>query len=175
MTRRVAELSHIDMRLVAVGFRQARVKATHGVHASLTPLRFEQGTERKKLRGRWYACPRLVGDDGVERLYLLQFYLPRFMDVPLEEKLTTIAHELWHISPQMDGDLRRMEGRCYAHGHSQKAFDAHAARLARAWLAADPPAGLYEFLEPSFAELATQHAGVTGVRYTVPKLAPIAA
>ena len=83
---------------------------------------------------------------GREFLYLLSFYLPRFLDLPLEEKLSTIVHELWHIGPRFDGDLRRHEGRCYAHGRSQREYDAAMDRLAQRWLAADPPQHLYEFL-----------------------------
>jgi len=174
MAARLPELAHIDMRRVAVGFRHARLATPHGLQASLTPLRFEGGAERKRMRGKWYACPRVVDQHGVECLYLLSFYLPRLLDHPLEEKLTTIAHELWHIGPAMNGDLRRHNGRCYAHGASARAFDAYASGLARAWLGRNPPAGLYAFLDKSHAELIAEHGGVYGARYAVPKLAPIA-
>ena len=79
-------------------------------------------------------------------LYILNFYLPRFLDLPLDEKLTTVAHELWHIGPRFDGDLRRFRGRCYAHSGSQRKYDAQVKRLVAAWLAAAPPAGMFEFL-----------------------------
>jgi len=170
---RVDELRHIDMTRVAVGYRQARTRATHGLQASLTPLRFEGGAEVGVVRGRGYACPRVVDRRGVECLYLLNFYLPRFFDHPLEERLTTVVHELWHIAPSMDGDLRRHAGRCYAHGASQRGFDDNAARLARRWLAADPPAELFVLLEGSFAELVAEHGGVIGARYATPKMAPL--
>ena len=58
----------------------------------------------------------------------------RFMDVDFEEKLVTIFHELWHVSPRFDGDLRRHPGRCYMHTGSQKDYDAQMLRLARRWL-----------------------------------------
>ncbi len=170
MTKRVDALSHIDMEQVAVGYRQTRRAVSHGLQASLTPLRFEQGESVGKVGLHRYVCPRLYRSDGVECLYLLNFYLPRFFEHPFEEKLTTITHELWHIGPAMDGDLRRHEGRCYAHGTSQKEFDRHAADLARQWLDADPPSGLYAFLERSFEELVAEHGSVVGDRYTVPKL-----
>jgi hypothetical protein len=115
----------------------------------------------------------VIDQHGIECLYLLSFYLPRLLDHPLEEKLTTIAHELWHVGPAMDGDLRRHDGRCYAHGASARAFDAHAAELARNWLGKNPPAGLYAFLERSHADLVAEFGGVYGARYAAPKLAPI--
>ena len=43
MTRRVPELSHIDVERVAIGICQTRKLAMHGVFATLTPLRFEGG------------------------------------------------------------------------------------------------------------------------------------
>ncbi len=173
MCRRVPELRHIDMARVAVGYRQARQRVKHGIQASLTPLRFEGGEETGLIRRRRYACPRVLDRHGRECLYVLNFYLPRFFDHPLEERLTTIVHELWHISPEMDGDLRRHEGRCYAHGSSQKQFDAHAAGLARQWLAADPPSDLFVLLETTFAELLAEHGAVIGARYATPKMAPV--
>ena len=41
------------------------------------------------------------------------------METPFEEKLTTVFHELYHISPMFDGDIRRLEGRYHVHSHSQ--------------------------------------------------------
>ena len=49
---RVEELRHIDMSRVAVGYRQTRQRVTHGLQASLTPLRFEDGAEIGRVRGR---------------------------------------------------------------------------------------------------------------------------
>lgn len=170
---RIDELRHIDMDRVAVGYRQTRRRVTHGLQASLTPLRFEGGAETGLVRGRRYQCPRVVDRRGRECLYLLNFYLPRFFDHPLEERLTTVVHELWHIGPAMDGDLRRHEGRCYAHGPSQRGFDEQAARLARRWLAGDPPAGLLPVLEAGFAELVEEHGGVVGSKFATPRMAPL--
>ncbi|TWT46574.1 hypothetical protein [Botrimarina hoheduenensis] len=175
LTRRLPELAHVQMDRIGVGYRQARARVPHGLQASLTPLRFRDGAITERRGRRVYGCPRVLGDDGRELLYLLNFYLPRFLDHALEEKLTTIVHELWHVSPAMDGDLRRHDGRCYAHGHSQQDYDAHAAGLAKRWLSADPPTGVYAFLEVNFEELVQEHGGVSGRRFRVPRLAPLAA
>ncbi len=175
MSCRVPELSHIRMANVAIGFCQARKRVPHGLQASLTPLRFEGGAPTKRIRGRLYGCEKLTDGSGREYLYLLQFYLPRFLDHALEEKLTTIVHELWHISPAMDGDLRRHDGRCYVHGSSQKEFDEQAARLGREWLKSDPPAALYDWLTLDFRTLAAEYGGVCGHRFAAPKLAPLEA
>lgn len=173
MTRRTQALSHIDMSRVAIGFTQTRKPVSHGIQASLTPLRFEGGKMVGRINKKQYVCQRLVAPSGKDYLYLLRLYLPRLLDQPFEEKLTTIVHELWHISPAFDGDLRRHEGRCYIHGTSQEEFDATAASIARQWLAANPPESLYEFLLLTHAELVAEHGGVCGERFPAPKLMPL--
>ena len=170
MCRRLPQLSHVDMRKVAVSIQQARNRAAYGIYASLTPLRFEQGATHKTIAGRRYGVQSVRNQHGSEYLYILSVYLPRFMNTTLEEKLLTLLHELWHISPEFDGDLRRHEGRCYAHGPSQAAYDAKMAALAQQWLAADPPATLYAFLDCDFAALAAEHGGVIGRRWRTPRL-----
>lgn len=172
MAHRVPELSHIDMSRVAVGVCQARSAAMHGVFATLTPLRFEHGRSEKLLSGRRYRIEPLASAAGRDYLYLLSFYLPRFLNLSIEDKLSTIVHELWHIGPALDGDLRRHAGRCYAHGASQRRYDAQMDRLAQQWLAADPPTHLYEFLDRRFDELHAEHGGVRGDRWPAPRMAP---
>jgi hypothetical protein len=172
MVGRLGELSHIDMSRVAVGFAQTRRGGRWGTWASLTPLRFAGGAPTTRRRGRIWGVQRLVARDGREMLYLLTFYLPRFLDQPFEEKLTTIAHELWHISESFDGDLRRHEGRCFAHGPSQRHFDELAARLAKQWLSLSPPEDVFAFLRLSFTELSAERGGIFGTRYGRPKLVP---
>jgi hypothetical protein len=172
MVGRLPELGHIDLAQVAISFSQARKPVSHGLYASLTPMRFAAGRRQTIIRGRPYRVAPLVDGQGREILYILSFYLPRFLNGSLEEKLSTTLHELWHIGPQFDGDLRRHEGRCYAHGHSTREYDQQMDQLAQRWLALDPPAHLYGFLQWSFAELVAEHGAVVGSRVPVPKLTP---
>lgn len=173
MATRVDDLRHVDMGRVAVSFCQTRTASRFGMWASLTPLRFAGGAAHTVRRGRKWGLPRLLSADGREVLYILNFYLPRFMDLPLREKLDTMTHELWHVGPRFDGDLRRLGGRCYAHGGSRRDFDAHAAALVDDWLAAAPPPALYDFLGLTFAELRARHGRVVGRRIAAPKLIPL--
>jgi hypothetical protein len=138
----------------------------------LTPLRFAEGNLHQRRGGRRFRVQPLVDGRGREFLYLMNFYLPRYQDLSLEEKLSTLLHELWHISPQFDGDLRRHEGRYYAHGRSQRQYDAAMDRLAQRWLAADPPGHLYEFLALPFDALQAEHGRIHGQRWPAPKLTP---
>jgi predicted metallopeptidase len=173
MVTRLSELGHIDLELVAIGLCQTRQSGSHGLYASLTPLKFEAGASEQVLEGRRYGVQSLCDLHGRELLYILSFYLPRFLNTSLEEKLSTVLHELWHISPEFDGDLRRHAGRCYAHGSSQQEYDAQMDRLAQRWLALDPPGHLYDLLAVDFAELEAEHGKVVGARWPTPKLLPL--
>lgn len=164
------ELDHIDLRRVALTFAQARNRSQFGTYATLTPMRFEGGSLYTQRRGRRYTVRRLYTTDGTELLYILTFYLPRFMDVDLGEKLSTVLHELWHISPAFDGDIRRFSGRCYAHSASQKNYDDEMDRLASRWLATSPPESVYGFLRYRFDELAARCGPVFGAKIKHPKL-----
>lgn len=174
MVSRLPQLAHIDLGRVAFSFCQARNRTTWGLYASLTPLRFKGGALTEFRRRRRYTIQRLYDRDGREMLYILSFYLPRFMDLSFDEKLVTVLHELWHISPAFDGDLRRHEGRCYAHTHSQAEYDAQMAVFARQWLALGPPEPVWGFLRMSFEELLRSQGRVIGVRIPRPKLIPVA-
>jgi hypothetical protein len=169
MVARVDELRHIDMSRVGVSFCQSRCAGRYGMHASLTPLRFPGGQAFRVRCGRKWRIQR-VEVDGREMLYLLNFYLPRFLDLPLEEKLATVVHELWHIGPRFDGDLRRFGGRCYAHSGSQRRYEARVRRLADRWLALGPPQELFAFLRLDFRGLTARHGRVFGRKIRAPKL-----
>lgn len=173
MVTRLPELGHIDMQRVAISFSQTRKPVSHGLQAALTPMRFEGGQRWTTRRGRRLGVQQILDAAGNEMLYLLSFYMPRFQNQPFQEKLITILHELWHISPQFDGDLRRHSGRCYVHTHSERQYDAAMAELARRWLALRPPREFYAFLYSSFPQLAQQHGGVFGTKIPAPKLIPI--
>ncbi len=173
LVERLVELRHIDMSRVAVGFSQTRKAVDHGLYASLTPMRFAGGSRETVRGGRRWTVQRLVDASGREALYVLSFYLPRFLDQSFRHKLTTVLHELWHVSPRFDGDLRRFGGRCYAHSASQKRYDAKVARLVQRWLSLDPPAAVYEFLRYGFRELQQRYGKIYGTRIATPKLIPV--
>jgi predicted metallopeptidase len=173
MVARLEQLRHIDMSRVAVSFSQTRRSGKEGMFATLTPLRFAGGQMHTFRRKRRWGIQRLFDPEGREMLYVLTFYLPRFLDLPLREKLTTVLHELWHIGPDFDGDVRRLGGRCFAHGSSQKQYDVHIEALLDRWLSLAPPAALYSFLQPTFRELVAQHGRVYGRKVPTPKLVPL--
>ena len=169
MCTRHAALQHIRMSDVAVTYAQTRSVAEWGIQARLTPLRFEGGATMERRSGRiWKVQP--VYWNGQEILYVLTFYLPRFLNLCFDEKLVTVFHELYHISPQFDGDIRRFGGACYIHTGSQKSYDRHMSFLAAEYLGMRPPEELLAFLRLSFSELQRKCGGVVGVKIAVPRL-----
>lgn len=172
ITLRHEAFAHIDMSRVAVCFSQARSRALHGLQAKLTPMRFEAGALTSVRRGRQWTVQRLhIGQR--EMLYILTFYLPRFLDQSFKEKFITVLHELYHISPLFDGDIRRFAGRCHVHTGSQRQYDQQMDDFAREYLASGPPESLYGFLKMNFRELHQTHGGVVGLQVPIPKLIPL--
>ncbi|MBN1908531.1 MAG: hypothetical protein JW818_02220 [Pirellulales bacterium] len=172
MVDRLDAFEHIDLARVAIGFCQARKNTRHGLYATLTPMRFAGGKEHTVRHGRRWGVQRLTDASGQEMLYILNFYLPRFFQQSLEDKLATVTHELWHISPRFNGDIRRHGGRYFAHG-SGGDHDEVALRLARRWLALGPPSVVFDFLRHDFAGLHARYGGVFGRKIPSPKLYPV--
>ncbi len=173
MIARLPELAHIDMPRVAVSFCQTRKPVAHGIYASLTPLRFAGGNPVTTRRGRQVCVERVSDGSGREMLYILSFYLPRFQNLDFREKLITVLHELWHISPDFNGDIRRHAGRYHAHTHSQAEYDEEMGHLVDRWLEREPPAELYAFLRDNFRQLAARHGAIVGIKYRRPRIVPV--
>jgi hypothetical protein len=171
---RCAELRHIDVSKLLFCMTQARTGRLHGLQARVTPLRFRDGALRRRRHGIPYQVQRYLVDD-CEMLYLVTFCLPRFLDQGFDDKFVTLFHELYHIGPHFDGDLRRHSGRCQVHSLSKRAYDRHMAHLARAYLADGADPSVHAFLRLNFAQLAHRHGRVEAVVVPRPKLLPIVA
>jgi hypothetical protein len=172
LCRRCAELNHIDVSRLLFAITQARSGRTHGLQARVTPLRFRDGRLTRRRRDGNYQVQRyIVGQQ--EMLYLVTFCLPRFLDQDFDDKFITLFHELYHISPAFEGDLRRHEGRYALHSHSKRDYDSHMAQLARQYLAGRPDRTLHDFLRLSFAQLQHRHGSVVGVVVPRPRLIPV--
>ena len=170
MCHRLTELHHIDVGRILFSWSRSRKPGQYGTWASLTPLRFENGAETGVRGGKRYRVQRVVDQHGREMLYILSCYLPRFLDLTFTEKLTTIVHELWHISPDFNGDIRRFPGRYYVHTRCEDQYDEAMKHLAMQWLAAEPAEPLYEFLQSDFREIVRQHGAIYGARVSQPRL-----
>jgi predicted metallopeptidase len=173
VVRQCPDLGHINLSQVAFSIIKARNGRGHGLQARVTPLRFRNGEQTTMHRGTAYQVQQFFMD-GREILYFVTFCLPRFMNREFEDKLVTVFHELYHISPAFDGDLRRHSGRYCAHTHRQKGYDAHMGRLVKEYLANGADPARHAFLRLSFAQLCRRHGSVVGLRLPRPKLIPVA-
>lgn len=163
------ELRHVDTGRVLLSITQARQRSKHGVYATCVPLRFENGSAETRVGTRRYRMPPLV-KGGTEILYILYFMLPRFHEEQdYREKLATIIHELYHISPQFNGDIRRFAGKNFAHGTSRERYQAAMRVLADLYLESSPRAAEHGFLQAPFGELLRRPGGVVGTCVSRPK------
>jgi hypothetical protein len=172
VTQRLDDFRHVRIDEVAITFAQARRRVPHGLQAKLTPMRFEDGSLLTRRGGRAWTLERLYDGDR-EMLYILTFYLPRFLDHSFREKLITIFHELYHIGPKFNGDIRRMNGRYHVHTHSQCEYDRAMGTLVSEYLRLSPPAECVDFLRHDFRGLCAWYGAVLGKRIAAPKLIEI--
>lgn len=146
---RVTELSHIDPDRVLFCLSRSRAAGTHGIYARIAPLRFAEGkTEYTRRRGRYmetFRQPPLF-HEGREILYLIHLMLPRFLRLSFAQKLSTILHELYHISEQCDGDIRRFAGRNFAHGASRREYNRRIDELTTQYRNSGPDPATLDFL-----------------------------
>ena len=120
-------------------------------------------------RGRQYRAQRYFVD-GREMLYLVTFCVPRFVNQSFDSKLVTIFHELFHMSPEFNGDIRRLGGRYSAHTASKQHYDEAMARLATHYVRQRPDPQLLDFLRYSSTDLVKQFGAYSGVYVPQPRL-----
>ncbi len=166
MTALCPDLFHIKPEQIILTFCKAKSTKKGGLLAFLTPLRFEGGVTITSRHGRLYEIPVIVLD-GAVKLYMIGFVYPRFLDLPLDEKVKTIVHELYHTSEQFDGDIRRFPGRTYAHSGRKDNFEKDVEKIANEWLAKTSIDK--STLAMGLARLKEKHGKVVGQRVSRPK------
>ncbi len=116
--------SFLETEKCTVCVASNRKNSRGGIYGKLVPLYFENGTEEVSFRGKRYRMP-VVQRNNIRQKYIIYFYMPKFFDLDAREKLRVIFHELYHINPAFNGDIRRMTKGKAAHGHSRRHFDSH--------------------------------------------------
>lgn len=169
---RCPDFKHLQMPRILVAVTQARTGYAHGLQARVTPLRFPDAALTHQRRGVTYHIQRYFLDE-TEFLYVMSFCLPRFLDQTFEQKFVTLFHELYHIHPEFNGDLRRHEGRYQFHTHCQRDYDRGMMDHARDYLLSKPDPNLSGFLRLTFAQLQDRHGSVTGIVVPRPKIIPL--
>lgn len=171
--RQSEEFGHIDPKRLMVCVSSTRGGGVHGTYAKIHPLRFENGSRTTVVRRgrRTLHCEMpTVTDRGAEMLYIIYFLVPRFFDLPLQEKLITVFHELYHISPAFDGDIRRFPGKNYAHGSSRKRYNALMAKFVAGYLGKVEHRERVQILEGDMAAIRARHSAIVGRRMAAPKI-----
>lgn len=117
----IAEFSLYDTAKIAVSISRSRRTGRAGTLAYVVPLRYVGGTKERKGR-RWgisgfysYESPQ-VEREQPGALYIMTFLVPKFFSLKPHDRLETIVHELYHLHPQMRGDLRRFAAPHLHHG-----------------------------------------------------------
>lgn len=161
LSHRVNQLSHINPGQILHGVSQARTRSRYGVYAQCHGLRFKHGKREHPTRdGHVWQWP-IIKVRGSEIFYYITYFLPRFLDQPPRERLHTLLHELYHISPKFNGDLRRFAGRNEFHGNKYADFDGVVDGILEQ---AMPHIDMdrFPFLTHGFDELVGRFGGVVG-------------
>lgn len=172
ITARTPELAHVAAEKLLVCVSSGRA-GRGGSLAKIHPLRFAGGERSVKTRrGRRSVLCTMpsIKHQGEEMLYVIYFLVPRFLELPLREKMITIFHELYHISPDCDGDIRRFPGRNYAHGSSTKSYNLLMGTLVDAYLERLPDRSVLEFLVGNLASLRSRHSAIVARRLQAPRI-----
>jgi hypothetical protein len=170
---RVPEFGHIDPERVLVCVSSTRDGGVHGMYAKIHPLRFTGGArsiEVRRGRRRCLCAMPLVTHRGKEMLYVVYFLVPRFLNLPQRDKLITVFHELYHISPYFDGDIRRFPGRNYAHGPSRKQYNARMSTLVDAYIRTMESSELIDFLQGNLETLRSRYRTIVARKRRAPRM-----
>ena len=149
IVRRQPAFSRFDTARIGISAAYCRARRRSGLLAYVVPLKFRGGCPvERRVRGNrifhWAMIPRFAGEN--ELLYIIYFLLPRFWHLSQRQKLETVVHELCHINPLFDGDLRRFPGRSRWHG-DRVVYEKNVARLTDEFLSTSPDPAYYSFLK----------------------------
>jgi hypothetical protein len=158
LAKRVPALAHLRPGQLLHGVSQARTRSKYGIYAQCHGLRFKHGRREHKTRDGFAWQWPIIKVRGQEILYYITYFLPRFLDQPPRERLNTLLHELYHISPKFNGDLRRFAGRNEFHGSD---FDRQVDALVEEAVP-HVDAARFPFLIHSFEELTARYGGIVG-------------
>ena len=160
--------SQIDTDKVLVAISSSNGRKS-GVVARLRPMRFEGGLRVKTVRGIEYIAPEVVIDNK-QILYIVYFHLPRYLNLGNHKhKLATVLHELHHISPLFNGDIRRYSGKNYAHGNSRKHYDDLIDIYTDEYLCQTQKPELGAFLKYKYADLKKKYGAIYGNMIRIPR------
>lgn len=172
IVRVLPEFRSIRVNQLRVSASFAQSRSRRGLLAYLLPLKYKDGRPfERRIRGRSVYHYGMLPQyhNGSELLYLVYFMLPRFLNLSLREKLETVVHELYHVSPHFNGDVRRLRGRSYLHGPSMRAYDQKIAMLTQQFLTLPHRESAYAFLRGSYQQIERKFGPVEAQHIVEPK------
>jgi len=146
MIKSTGEFKFFDLNKILVCCASNRKDCRGATYGKLLPLRFKDGSEIIKHNGRFYTIPK-VKINEIEILYIIYLYIPKFFNLSAKDKVNVMFHELYHINPEFNGDIRRMGEFKSAHGHSRKAFEKKYIEYAETFFDKIKEAPYYNFLQ----------------------------
>lgn len=171
ITSHLGEFRQLDATRIRVSASFNRSRNRGGVLAYVVPLRYRNGVPVElKREGQslyhWAMPPQ--EHEGREILYYMYFMLPRFFGLSLRQKVETVVHELYHIDPSFNGDLRRFKGRSPLHGNPRE-FDRTVTELTDRFLAMTSRPDCYEFLRGGPYALRLRYGEIRAQHFPEPK------
>ena len=160
--RWVPDLNHIKLNQLRVSVTYNKSRSRSGLLAYLLPMKFRGGSpvevrHRGKHVYHWAMLPQF--HEGREILYLIYFMVPRFTNLSFRDKLETIIHELYHVHPDFNGDLRRFSGRSQWHGN-MKDYDRKVSQMTDCFLNSPHNPHVYEFLKGNHGRLMRKYGNI---------------
>jgi len=114
----VPELAHVRVPEVHFTVFYSRAARRTLTYARCYPL-----SRKTRKRGRrTYALAPVLTTDGRPARYVLAFAWTRYWQMTPRERLLTLVHELYHVSPAFDGEARAFESGGW-HGRGRAWFD----------------------------------------------------
>jgi hypothetical protein len=165
---RTSLFSHVDINRLLVCIAYNRQRGRGGTFGKLVPLKFKGGLDVVHYRGEYYSMPRIF-HRGKRLLYLVYFYIPMFFNLSPQEKLAVIFHELFHINPDFNGDIRRLGNAGSIHGYSRITFNSLFERELVSFCEYVRGAPSIDFLGMNAEYLKKSYSRVYGQRMKLPK------
>lgn len=155
MIQNTDEFKNFDLNKILICCASNRKDCRGATYGKLLPLRFKDGAEIIKHNGKFYTIPK-VKFNNTDILYVIYFYTPKFFSLSAKDKVNVMFHELYHINPEFNGDIRRMGKYKAAHGHSRKSFEEKYIEYADNFFDKIEDAPYYNFLKMDTHEIHKQ-------------------
>jgi len=155
----VPELAHVDVSRVQFALFYTRSAQRTLTYARCYPLH----RQAKQVGRRWYALEPIYTSERRKARYILAFAWKRYWSMTPRKRLETLVHELYHISPRFDGELRSFESGGF-HGQGLRWFDRQVRELMETYVSQDLE---YDF--PALSISLTSGLKVTGQKLQIPE------